>query len=89
MNMTVIEKLPDNLRTYVKPPDSVQDEQALEPWLRDMVRRGALNLHIPECFLETIANLESDLIAQKYRVFILPIEGKTASAEFFLQRSPV
>lgn len=86
MNMIKLEKPPENAWTYVKPPDANMDEHALEQWIRGIIKQGAHNLHIAECFLQTIANVESDLVAQKYTVLILPIAGKTASAEFFLER---
>jgi hypothetical protein len=88
MNMIKLEKPPENLLTYVKPPGSIIDEDALERWIRVFIKQGAQNLHIEDCFLQTIANLESDLVAQKYKVFIRPIAGMTASAEFFLERAP-
>jgi len=88
MNMIQLEKTPENLWSYVKPPGSVIEEDELEKWLRTVIREGVNNLHIEDCFLQTIANLESDLVGQKYRVFIRPIAGMAASAEFFLERIP-
>ena len=89
MNMIQLKQPPENAWTYVNPPESVVTEVALEQWIRDMVKQGALNLHIEECFLQTIANLETELVAAKYKVQILPIAGKTAAAEFYLERIPV
>ena len=89
MNMIVLEKPPGDTSSYVKPPSSVIDEQALERWIRIIIKQGGHNLHIEECFLQTIANVEADLLAQKYKVFIRPIAGKTASAEFFLERTSI
>ena len=86
MNRTLLKEPPANAWTYVNPPDSVMSEQELEQWIRGIIKQGAHNLHIAECFLQTIANVESDLAAQKYKVLILPIAGKTASAKFFLER---
>jgi hypothetical protein len=86
MNMIKLEKPPGNAWTYVKPPDAAMDEHALEQWIRTISKQGRHNLHIEECFLQTIKNVEADLLAQKYRVLILPIAGNTASAEFFLER---
>ncbi len=86
MNMILLEKPPENLWTYVKPPDSIMDEDVLEKWIRNVIKQGAHNLHIEECFLQTVANVESDLVAQKYKIMCLPIAGKTAWAEFFLER---
>jgi hypothetical protein len=84
--MIQLQKPPENAWTYVKPPDAVMDEAALEQWIRIISKQGGHNLHIEECFLQTIKNVEADLLAQKYKVLILPIAGKTASAEFFLER---
>lgn len=86
MNMIQLQKPPENAWTYVKPPDAVMEEHALEQWIRTISKQGGHNLHIEECFLQTIKNVEADLLAQKYKVLILPIAGKTASAEFFLER---
>ena len=86
MNMILLEKPPENLWTYVKPPDSIMDEDKLENWIRNIIKQGSHNLHIEECFLQNIANVKSELVAQKYKIFIRPIAGKTASAEFFLER---
>jgi hypothetical protein len=88
MNKVHLEKPPENLWTYVEPPDSVMDDHALEQWIRTITKQDGHNLHIGECFLQTIANVESDLVAQKYKVMFRPIVGKTASAEFFLERIP-
>lgn len=89
MKMILLKEPPANAWTYVKPPSSVMDEHALEQWIRAMIKQGAHNLQIAECFLQTIANVEADLLAAKYKVQILPIAGKTASAEFYLERIPV
>lgn len=88
MNMILLKEPPANAWTYVNPPDAVMDEPALEQWIRTISKQGGHNLHIEECFLQTIKNVEADLLAQKYKVLILPIAGKTASAEFFLERIP-
>lgn len=89
MNMILLKEPPANALTYVNPPDSIMDDHALEQWIRTIVKQGAHNLHIAECFLQTITNVEADLLAAKYKVQILPIAGKTASAEFYLERIPV
>lgn len=89
MNRFLLQKPPENAWSYVNPPDSIMDDHALEQWIRGIIKQGAHNLHIAECFLESIANVEADLLAAKYKVQILPIVGKTASAEFYLERIPV
>lgn len=89
MNMILLKEPPANAWTYVKPPSAVMDEQALEQWIRNIIKQGGHNLHIEECFLQTITNVEADLLAAKYKVQILPIAGKTASAEFYLERIPI
>ncbi|MGB7767355.1 MAG: hypothetical protein WBN22_00675 [Verrucomicrobiia bacterium] len=86
MNMIQLDKPPENLWSYVQPPDAIMDENALENWIRTIIKQGGHNLHIEECFLQTIANVEPDLVAQKYKVMFRKIAGKTASAEFFLER---
>jgi hypothetical protein len=86
MNMILLKEPPKNLLSYVTPPESVLEDHALETWIRTITKQGGHNLHIEECFLQTIANVEADLLAQKYKIQILPIAGKTASAEFFLER---
>jgi len=89
MNMILLKDPPANAWNFVKPPSSVMDEDALEQWIRVIIKQGGHNLHIEECFLQTIKNVETDLLAAKYRVQILPIAGKAASAEFYLERIPV
>jgi hypothetical protein len=89
--MIQLTRLPENFLTYVKPPASVADgdESELENWIRARVKEGVCNLHIKDCFLQTITNLESELVAQRYKVFLLPILGFATSAEFFLESSTV
>jgi hypothetical protein len=87
--MILLKQPPANARSYVKPPSSVMDDNDLEHWVRSIINQGAHNLHIEECFVQTIANVKADLLAAKYKVKFLPIAGKTASAEFFLERTPV
>ena len=89
MNMILLKEPPANSWSYVNPPDSIMEDHALEEWIRAIIKQGAHNLHIAECFLQTIANVEADLLAAKYKVQILPIAGKAASAEFYLERIPV
>jgi hypothetical protein len=89
MNKLLLQKPPENAWSYVNPPDSNMDDHALEEWIRTIIKQGAHNLHIAECFLQTIANVDADLLAAKYKVQILPIAGKAASAEFYLERIPV
>lgn len=89
MNMILLKEPPVNAWSYVKPPSSAMDEHALEQWIRTIIKQGGHNLHIEECFLQTITNVEADLLAAKYKIQILPIAGKTASAEFYLERIPV
>ncbi|MBI3867054.1 MAG: hypothetical protein HY299_00860 [Verrucomicrobia bacterium] len=89
MNMIQIGKVPEDVEAYVQPPDSAMQEHAMEHWIRTMVKQGTDKLHIRDCFLQTIANVEADLATHKYKVLILPIAGTTASAEFFLVRTPI
>ena len=89
MNMIPIGKVPEDVETYVQPPHSAMQEHAMEHWIRTMVNQGTDNLHIRDCFLQTIANVEADLATHKSKVLILRTAGTTASAEFFLVRTPI
>jgi hypothetical protein len=87
MNLIVLARPPKNIASYVLPPVNVCTEEEIEEWLRTSLSNGEHDLHVQECSFETISHVHALARQENYKLQYLPIIGKTAHAEFFLERA--
>ena len=87
MSLIGLTKPPKDIGNYVLPPANVCTDEEIEEWLRTSLNDGSHNLHVPECSFETVSNVHTLAWQQNYKLQYLPIAGKTAHAQFFLERA--
>ena len=86
--MLRLDSHPENRDSYVSPPGHVCSEEDLIRWLKVIVEQQPLNIYVEEASLQSMKELESIFEAQGVKVQVLPIDGKTAHATFFLEGLP-
>jgi len=93
MNLIQVKEEPKTIVGFVSPPEDIDTEEKEIQWLRNMLNQGALNLHLPNSWLQTVKAVYELALSKKYKIMVkaLPLEpGQTssASAEFFFQVTP-
>jgi hypothetical protein len=89
MNLIKIDKVPKSIVGFVESPNNVITAEQEVVWLRMMLNQGAINIHLPNSYLETVQAVYDLAISKNYKISFTPLsDGSTASAEFWLQVTP-
>ena len=86
MNLITIEAEPEDAGEHVTFTESVDSEEKIERWLREMLTKQAgLKLQVKECSISTIQSVYNLALEHNYQISTRAIPEKTASAEFWLR----
>ena len=88
MHITFVDAKPPDFCDYVSLPEDL-DETEIAKQLATLLSQGRFNVHVSECFLETVAEAEvrDAAKAHGYRIYAKPLLDKSAMAEFFFERT--